>query len=161
MKNSNRTRRRASAGFTLVELMVTVMIVGVLAAIAVPSYQKQVLKSRRTDAKTALLDLATREERYYSTHNAYTSAPANLGYSGTFPVSVGSGYYNININVCTTASGTPPCGTDAGTGTSFSATATALNNQTKDTTCGNFGLDSTGLQSVTGSASATPSTCWN
>ncbi len=159
MTISHKARVRAAAGFTLIEMMVTVIIVAILATIAIPSYQKQVLKSRRTDAKTALLDLAAREERYYSTHNSYTSAAANLGYQGAFPVTVGSGYYNLSINVCGAA--TPPCAADAGAGGSFSATATALTTQVKDTQCANFGLDSLGVQTVTGPATATPTTCWN
>jgi len=57
----------AVAGFTLVELMVTVMIAAILLAIAVPSYQAYIRKSRRTEAKTAVLDLAGREETLFST----------------------------------------------------------------------------------------------
>ena len=56
-----------SRGMTLIELMIVVVIVSILASIAVPSYIQQVRKSRRVQAKTALLDLAGREERYFST----------------------------------------------------------------------------------------------
>ncbi len=72
-------------GFTLIELMITVAIVGILATIAATSYQSQIVKSRRTDARTALLDMAGREEKLFSTTNAYGTTPASLGYgSGTF-----------------------------------------------------------------------------
>ena len=76
-----RTAQRPSrtTGFTLIELMVTVLIVSVLVAIAVPSYIDKVRKSRRTDAKTALLDLAGREERFYNTNNTYSIAAAGSG----------------------------------------------------------------------------------
>jgi type IV pilus assembly protein PilE len=73
--------KHASSGFTLIELMVTVGIVTILATIAVTSYTSQVQKSRRTEAKSALLDLAGREERLFSTTNVYSSDEAYLGYA--------------------------------------------------------------------------------
>jgi type IV pilus assembly protein PilE len=144
-----------SAGFTLIELMVTVAIVAILGTLAVAGYTSQVRKSRRTEARTALLDLAARQERYNSTNSSYTDLPANLGYSGTFPQSVGSGYYQISVCVNTTL----PCAADAGTGTAFLLTATPAGTQAADTACGSFTVDSTGAQAVTGSATA--SSCWN
>jgi type IV pilus assembly protein PilE len=155
MKTLRKPRISASAGFTLVELMVVIVIATILATIAIPSYRAQIRKSRRTDAKTALLDLAAREERYNSTNNTYTSLPANLGYSGAFPVTVGSGYYQISINVCAALA----CAADKGTGVVFTATAKAINTQQNDTQCGDYTLDSTGGQAVTGTA--TPASCWN
>jgi type IV pilus assembly protein PilE len=70
-------RKHRSAGFTLIELMVAVVVLTIIVAIAVPSYSNQVRKSHRTEAKTALLDLASREERFLSTNGAYTSMPAS------------------------------------------------------------------------------------
>ena len=64
---------RRSRGFTLIELMIVVAIVTVLAMIAIPSYNSQIRKSRRSEAKTALFDLAGPGERYMSTTGAYTS----------------------------------------------------------------------------------------
>lgn len=61
-------------GFTLIELMITVAIVGILAAIAYPSYQSHVVKSRRATAKACLMELAQFMERYYTTHMKYTGA---------------------------------------------------------------------------------------
>ena len=144
-----------SAGFTLIELMVTVAIIAILGTLAVAGYTSQVRKSRRTEARTALLDLAARQERYNSTNSSYTDLPANLGYSGTFPQSVGNGYYQISV--CVNA--TLPCAADAGTGTAFLLTATPAGTQAADTACGSFTVDSTGAQAVTGSATA--SSCWN
>ena len=77
-------RKNRASGFTLIELMIVVAIVGILAAIALPSYQRYVLRSHRTTAVNALLDLGSREARYYSANNAYTSSltGANgLGYA--------------------------------------------------------------------------------
>src|SRR5690606_38472416 len=69
--------RKSSAGFTLIEVMIVVAIIGILAAIAYPSYQDHVRKSRRADAQTALLELAQFMERHYTTNGRYlTSANA-------------------------------------------------------------------------------------
>src|SRR3954469_13542635 len=92
--------RRAQCGFTLIELMITVAIIGILAAVAYPAYNSSVRKARRADAKTALLDLAQREERFMSTANTYSDKPSDLGYpNGTkFPLDVltgGKAYYTL------------------------------------------------------------------
>jgi type IV pilus assembly protein PilE len=154
---------RTARGFTLIELMVTVAIVGILAAVAYPMYTQSVLKSHRADAKTALLDLAQREERYMSTANQYSTATAALGYNtgltvtAAAPLPVLSGttaYYNLSVVVPDPAASAP-----ASTG-SFLATATAVGNQVKDTKCVNFTLSSAGVQGVSGTSSATPGDCW-
>ena len=146
--------RRHARGFTLIEMMITVAIIGILVAVAFPAYNQSVVKSRRSDAKTALLDLAQREERYLSTANQYTTSAPLLGYgtSATLPVSVMSGsasYYQLAVTVPTSAP------------TTFSATATPTGVQaTKDTQCATYGLTQTGAQSVTGTSSASPGDCW-
>src|SRR5882724_411021 len=90
------TGRADSRGFTLVELMVVIVIASILMAIAIPSYKNSIRKSRRTDAKTALLDLAGREERFFSTNGRYSQTPAELGYPGTSWGTVfGGGYYTM------------------------------------------------------------------
>ena len=105
------TRLPGSAGFTMVELMVVVVIASVLMAIAIPTYLDKVRKSRRTEAKTALLDLAGREERFYNTNNTYSSTPSDLGYgavAAAFPMTVGSGYYQVSVVVTAAAGRTYP-----------------------------------------------------
>src|ERR1700722_16388908 len=104
MSKLSGSRKHRSVGFTLVELMVTVAIVSVLATIAVTSYSSQVLKSRRTEAKSALLDLAGREERLFSTTNSYSNIEAYLGYAagGTTVMTnmaFGNGYYTLTAVV--------------------------------------------------------------
>ena len=64
-------KRASSRGFTLVELMIVVAIVGVLAAVAYPSYQDSVRKSRRADGKTALLQAVQVAERWFTQNNTY------------------------------------------------------------------------------------------
>ena len=91
------THERSLAGFSLIELMVTIVIVAILASIAVPPYNSSVRKSRRTEAKTAILDLAAREERLFATQNVYSNDPAALGYGGRWQLarSTGRQYYQI------------------------------------------------------------------
>ncbi len=150
-----RWTRTMASGFTLIELMVTVAVAAIITTIAVASYNQEVVKSRRTDAKTALLDLAGREERYYSLNNAYTAVASDLGYSafgaGT---TVGSGYYQLNAPVVTAATATAPA--------AFTLTAVPVGaQQANDTSCQTFTVLSTGQQSSTdGSGNDTTSTCW-
>jgi type IV pilus assembly protein PilE len=145
-------RMRKIAGFTLIELVVAMVIAAILAAIAIPSYSSYVRKSRRTDAKTALLDIASLEERLYSTTNAYSSTPTDLGYTGAFPVILGGGDYKVDITAgapVTLATSTAPA--------SFSFTATALNDQANDTQCVTMTVTSTGVQSASPDNSGA---CW-
>ena len=136
--------KTASGGFTLIELMVTVAIVAILATIASAAYTSQVQKSRRTDARSALLDLAGREEKLFSTTNAYSATATDLGYAA-FPVAVGSGYYNLSAAV-----GNPPV--------TYVITATAIGTQANDTQCATLSVDQLGVQSSTGTGTA--ATCW-
>jgi len=146
--------RNTLAGFTLIELMVTIAIVAILATVAVSAYTSQVQKSRRTEARTALLDLASREERYSSTNNTYTNSPANLGYTGAaFPITVGSGYYQVSVCVASGVTA-PNCAGANATGSVFLLTATAIGTQAKDAACATLTVDSTGTQG------GTNTTCW-
>src|SRR6266436_1135394 len=154
MRNKNVTKpnspgRHASSGFSLIELMVTVVIMSILASIAIPAYNAQIRKSRRTEAKTALLDLAGRDERYF-----YTNDPANLGYK-TLPATmtnypVGSGYYTVTINVVAAAPPAPA---------TYQIVATAVGDQAQDV-CPTLTVDSTGLQAASGSGANPNVDCW-
>src|SRR3981081_4959749 len=88
------TQRRK--GFTLIELVVAMVVAAILAAISIPAYSSYVRKARRTDAKSALLDLASLEERYYSTANKYSQTASELGY-GSFPAIIGNGNGTYSI----------------------------------------------------------------
>jgi type IV pilus assembly protein PilE len=137
-----------SNGFTLIELMVTVAIIAILASIAYPSYTSSVRKSRRTEARTALLDLAGREEKLYSTTNAYSSTPSDLGYTvspDSTPMNVGSGYYTVSIS-----------NVGVGPPATFTLTATSIGAQTADTDCATFVVNQTGSQTSTPAGK----TCW-
>lgn len=132
-----------SKGFTLIELMIAVGIVGILMVIAIPAYQDSVRNSRRSDAKIALTNLAALQERRYSLQNAYTTT-LNLIGGNVSP----EGYYAIavNQNACTDD------------GTCYLATATAQGSQADDTECGNFTLSHTGARGISGTGSAAD--CW-
>lgn len=141
-------------GFTLIELMITIVVVSILASIAVPAYTRQIRKSRRTEARTALLELASREERYLAVNNGYTNNANNLGYSA-FGVAIGSGYYQLNAP--TVNAGT------ASAAATFSLTAQPVTGmgQDLDSDCHSFTVDSTGKQSsLNSSSSDSTSICW-
>ena len=130
MKLHISSRVTAWKGFTLVELMVITLVVAILAAIAVPGYTSQVRKSRRTEARNALLDAAAREERFYATHNFYSVTAAELGYDA-LPTNVGGNYYSLSV-ACTVTNNV--C-------VDFRLTATPINTQLKDTACATFTLN--------------------
>jgi type IV pilus assembly protein PilE len=152
---------QSQRGFTLIELIVAMVIVAVLAAIAIPSYSNYVLQSHRAEAKSALLDLASNEERYFSVNSAYTTNPQNLGYAAaSAPFFIGTNSYyqvtQIQYNAATV-----PNGTTSGTPAWFSITANAVGRQTNDTACAVFTINSLGQQTAQNSALADNSTnCW-
>lgn len=147
--------RARDNGFTLVELIVTMVIAAILAAIAIPAYSNYVRKAHRVEAKNAVLNIASLEERWFSTNNSYTDDPTKLGYVGTAGTAftVGSAYYNVLVAKVDATSST--------TLATYTITATAIGNQVKDTPCQTFTVTSQGTQSAADAASAaTTSTCW-
>lgn len=133
-----------SQGFTLIELMIVVAVIAILAAVALPSYKRYVLKSHRSSAITAVLDLASREARYYTTNNTYSSSLVTLGYgSDPMPLTdLSNHYYDLSVT--------------AANSTSFTVSAAPAGNQTSDT-CGTFSYNDLGVKSV---SSGTLSECW-
>ncbi|MBB2496763.1 type IV pilin protein [Aquipseudomonas ullengensis] len=140
-------RNRQQAAFTLIEMMVTVIILGILVSIALPSYQKYVLKAHRADAIALLNETAAREERYYAQNNSYVTSDgemSNLGLRNNGASD--NAYYQLSL-----AEGGDE---DAG----YVLTATVQGTQAADSECLDFTLNGAGERGVTGSESA--NTCW-
>lgn len=134
-------------GFTLIEIMIVVAIIGILASIAYPSYQESVRKSGRTDGKITLAQYAALQERYYTNNDTYASS---LG-ATQLDVSTDSleGYYTISV-------ANASCGTTKFTCFTLTATAKSTGPQSKDkpggTDCTKLTLNQLGQK--------TPAACW-
>jgi type IV pilus assembly protein PilE len=128
-------KRKCNNGFTLIEVMIVVAIIGILASIAYPSYIDSVRKARRADAQTTMVEYATFAERIFTESNSYSGATkAASGLTNT-------DFYTFLPTL---------------TATTFVVTATAINDQTNDP-CVNMTLSNTGLTGATGVLGAA---CW-
>ena len=157
-------------GFTLIELMVVVVIASILLAIAVPSYMGNIRQSRRTEAKTAVLDLAGREERFFATNGVnYSQLPTDMGYPALgAAVSVGSGYYGLSVCVPAAAgcggTANPPATWAVPAAPNYLVIATPIGGQSQvnDTQCAAFFVDSTGRQmAISNTGVDTSQFCWS
>lgn len=126
-------------GFTLIELMIVVAVIAILAAIAIPSYYRYMLRANRAAAEDVMLDMSSAQERYMIDSRQYTSNPAQLGYTSTI-----SGNYTVVVAL---VAGPPP---------GYTITATPIGSQTRDTDCGTLTLDGGGNKTASGPST----TCW-
>jgi type IV pilus assembly protein PilE len=125
------------------EVMITVVIIGILAAIAIPSYTQYVVRSNRAAAASFMLEVSGAQERFLLDNRAYAANMAALGYT-TVPPEISSKY-----SVTTSPVAGPPAG--------YSIVATPLGSQlSADTACGTLTLTNGGVKSASGSGS----TCW-
>ena len=90
--------RRYMRGITLTELMVVVVIIGILTAIAYPNYREFVARSKRNEARAALLQVATLQERFYLQNNTYTMDMTNLGCAAANNNTTDSGSYVVTMD---------------------------------------------------------------
>lgn len=126
------------AGFTLIEVMVTVVIIAILAAVAIPAYTEFLRSADRTEAKAVLLENVLSMEQGFTLNNTYGTAVRDL----PFPVSPKTGKVKYNLTM------------RAVTATSYTLIATPVDAGAK---CGVFSIDNTGLRTVT---QGTVADCW-
>jgi type IV pilus assembly protein PilE len=139
--------RCALRGFTLVELLLVVTVIGILAGLAYPSYIGQVTKSRRAEAVTVLLEAAARQEQFYGSNKAYSNDMTRLGYSAD-PADSPQGFYKIDATL-------------AAGGQSYTLVATRVAPQTGDAQCGDLTLTNLGVKSAINQDSSDPAAdCW-
>ena len=139
-----------SRGFTLLEMMIVIVIIGILAAIAMPRFDGYLQKTRRTDARAALLEIASMQERLFFERSQYSGALGDAwsNMDGTAFVS-NEGFYVLTLAL----------GADGDAGT-FTATATARGAQSGDDDCATLTIDDTGLKAATARGDGNVSVCW-
>ena len=124
--------RRYMRGVTLMELMIVVVIVGILTAVAYPSYRQYAAKAKRNEAKAALLQIATLQERFYLQNNTYTTDMTNLGFAAAGCNTTDTGSYSVCVNSA-----------DANT---YAATATYQKTDAEASKCNTFTINGAGTK---------------
>jgi len=128
--------RQNNKGFTLIEVMIVVIIIGILASIAYPSYLNSVRKSKRSDAKTALIDLRINQEKLRANCPFYAQVLLNAGAAGA-TCGANSGATDLGYTSTSSSQGHYVLAISAGTasGVAYTATATAQGDQANDSGC--------------------------
>jgi type IV pilus assembly protein PilE len=144
-------QKQVQAGFTLIELMITVAIIVILASVAYPNYTSYLAKGKRNAAQSFMQTLGSKEEQQLLNTRCYFSYPTDAACTPPAVVvpSEVSTTYDVTI-VATNAAGAPP---------TYTITATPSGSQaTKDAKCGTLSLTNTGVKGATGSSGAVA--CW-
>lgn len=144
--------RKTSSGFTLIELMVVVVVIGLIAAVAIPSYRNYILTGNRNTAKGDLMELQQWMERNYSLTNSYAVLPDGTTALKTaqLPFNTSPRSSKTKYNLSFTADPTA---------TAYTLQAVPVNDQVNDTTCLTLTLTSAGVRDASGSGGA--AACWN
>ncbi|MEH6570882.1 MAG: type IV pilin protein [Halioglobus sp.] len=140
-------------GFTLIEIMIVVAILGILVLVALPAYQQQILKTKRSLGKGELLDVLARQEQFYVNNKRYADTLDLLGYAANpyaidadgndIATTASNRIYRIELSAVTTSS--------------FNLQAIPQLNQAKDTRCGSLQITSVGTKTVSSGATTG---CW-
>ena len=136
--------KRSNRGVTLIELMIVVAIVGILAAVAYPSFQSYIVRSRRADALTALSQVQVIIERCYAQNFSYSQTCVALP---AFPLVSPQGFYSVGLSNLTA--------------TTYTLTATVVGSQTKDTQCASFTIDQANQKTAQNAGGNAQDLCWN
>ncbi len=131
-----------SSGFSLIELLIVLVIIGILVRISYPVYTQHVQKTHRSQAQVALLDLASAMERYYAVHHSYRNATLTVLEINEY---IDTSYYQLVITQATD--------------NTYLLQAVPLNSQIQDNACGTLSLDQQGRKSISGSGEI--HACWN
>lgn len=140
---------RKQNGFTMTELLISVAIVGIIAAIALPSYRGATRKANRADAHITMARVATLQERYFFQNNTYAADFSDLvsGMAEGAALDSDEGHYVISL-------------TQTGGGTGWSMTANAVGGQVDDTECAALTLTSLGAKTAVDADANASTECW-
>ena len=132
--------RKHMRGVTLIELMIVIVVLSIIVAVGYPNYQEFTARAKRNEARSALLMLATNQERFYLNNNTFTTDMTRLGFSAS-PATTQTGYYRIQVT--------------AADASNFTATATYLLGGSEAGKCATFTIDGRGTKT-----SAPDANCW-